>query len=398
MLSEDHHELVGKILASGRRVVVAVTGGGSGAVSALVQTPGASRTVLEAVVPYSLSALVDWIGGKPDQACSEATARAMAMAAFMRAGWLAPKADPLSLVGIGFTGSLATDRVKRGERRIHLAAQTAERTEVHSIRLTDQMLDAVQRQNPRLARDADEAYSTTTLLWLIARSCGAPVAEFSGRSSDLWQGRVELAPRERGELILGARQFCVVKPDHAVDSSNQGNEPLPEVLFPGAFNPPHAGHFKMAATAEARLGRPIVWELSIANVDKPPLDFIAMRERVEALKKEDGARSIALTRAATFREKAVLFPKATFVVGVDTILRIAEPRYYGESLMLRNKAIAKIAERGCRFLVFGREMEGKFLALGDLDLPVELRRICDEVPATQFREDVSSTDLRKGAP
>ena len=396
--TSDHHEIVGEILASGRQIVIAVTGGGSGAISALVQTPGASRVVLDAVVPYSLAALVDWIGGKPDQACSEATARAMAMAAFMRAGWLASDADPLSLVGIGFTGSLATDRVKLGQRRIHLAAQTADRTEVHSIRLTDQIPDAVQRHDPRLARDADEAFSTTTLLSLIAHSCGALVAEFSGRSSDLWQGRVELAPRERGELILGARQVCVVKPDSNVDSFNQGDEPLPTVLFPGAFNPPHAGHFKMAAAAEARLGRPIVWELSIANVDKPPLDFIAMRERVEALRKADGARSIALTRAATFREKAVLFPNATFVVGVDTILRIAEPRYYGESLMLRNKAIAKIAERGCRFLVFGRKLEGQFMTLGDLNLPVELRRICDEVPATEFREDVSSTDLRKSAP
>jgi nicotinamide mononucleotide (NMN) deamidase PncC len=141
----NYHELAGKIHASGRQIVVAVTGGGSGALSALLQTPGASRTVLEAIVPYSLAALVDWIGGKPDQACSEATARAMAMAAFMRARALAPDAEPTQLVGIGFTGSLATDRVKRGARRIHLAAQTAQRTEVHSIRLTD--------GNPRRAAD-----------------------------------------------------------------------------------------------------------------------------------------------------------------------------------------------------------------------------------------------------
>ena len=169
-------------------------------------------------------------------------------------------------------------------------------------------------------------------------------------------------------------------------------------VFPGAFNPPHAGHLRMAEIAEERLGLPVAWELSIANVDKPPLDFIAMRERVAALRTEDDARPIALTRAATFREKAELFPGATFVVGADTIERMAEPRYYGGDAARRDAAMAEIVRLGCRFLVFGREVNGKFMTLGDLNLPVELRRICDEVPPGEFREDVSSTDLRKGAP
>src|SRR5688500_5832183 len=85
LLPTDWHDVARAIHGSGRRMVIAVTGGGSGALAALLQTPGASRSVLEAVVPYSFTALVDWIGGQPDQACSEATARAMAMAAFERA-------------------------------------------------------------------------------------------------------------------------------------------------------------------------------------------------------------------------------------------------------------------------------------------------------------------------
>ena len=38
----------------GRQLVVAVTGGGSQAIADLLTVPGASATVLEAVVPYSL--------------------------------------------------------------------------------------------------------------------------------------------------------------------------------------------------------------------------------------------------------------------------------------------------------------------------------------------------------
>jgi len=368
-------------------MVVAVTGGGSGAVSALLQTPGASRTVLEAVVPYSLAALVDWIGGQPDQACSESTARAMAMAAFMRARALASDTEPTRLLGVGFTGSLATDRPKRGERRVHVAAQTAERTEIHSIWLTD--------GNP--TRATDEEFSTTVLLWLIAGSCGVPIAGIEELPSDRWERRVEQADPAWSELLIGACRLAVLKPGSSIEHFTGTQAPPMPLVFPGAFNPPHVGHMRMAAIAEDRLRKPLAWELSVANVDKPPLDFIAIRTRVESLQREDGARPMALTHAPTFREKAELFPGATFVVGADTLVRIAEPRYYGNNSALRDEAIAEIARRGCRFLVFGREVEGRFLTLGDLNLPAELRRLCDEVPEDQFREDVSSTELRKEA-
>ena len=136
-LAPQWQDVAAKIHASGRQIVIAVTGGGSGAISALLQTPGASRSILEAIIPYSLAALTDWIGAKPEQACSAATARAMAMAAFMRAQELAPEADSQTWLGIGATASLATDRPKRGERRIHVAHQSAEATWVYSYCLDD---------------------------------------------------------------------------------------------------------------------------------------------------------------------------------------------------------------------------------------------------------------------
>jgi hypothetical protein len=370
-------------------MVIAITGGGSGALSALLQTPGASRSILEAVVPYSLAALIDWIGGKPDQACSEATARAMAMAGFMRARNLAPETEPLQLAGIGCTASLATDRPKRGQRRIHVALQCADRTEVYSLSLVD--------VTP--TRADDEQVAAGFLLWVVAGACGADASSIEatmplGQHEELRRCVFEPAPRERTDLLLGARRLAVLMPNSAWKHFEPtDSRPLP-VVFPGAFNPPHAGHVRMAGIAEARLKQPVAWELSITNVDKPPLDFIAIRQRVQRLRVEDADRLIALTRAPTFREKAELFPGSTFVVGADTMLRIGEPRYYDGDASQRDRAIAEIARRGCRFLVFGREIDGRFTTLSDLNLPAELRRLCDEVPASEFREDVSSTDLR----
>ena len=65
---------------------MAVTGGGSRAISELLEVPGASRTVLEAVVPYAAPALIAWLGAKPEHFCEPRTARAMAMVGFQRAG------------------------------------------------------------------------------------------------------------------------------------------------------------------------------------------------------------------------------------------------------------------------------------------------------------------------
>lgn len=385
LISSDSHALVGKILASGRQVVIAVTGGGSGAISALVQTPGASRVVLEAAVPYSLAALVDWIGGTPDQACSEVTARAMAMAAFVRARRLAPNADSSQILGIGATASLATDRPKRGERRVHLAFQRFDRTWAGCFSLDEMPAN----------RADDERAATELILSTIANGCGV----FEPASNTLSAvGHGVLALDEQIELLQGARQRIILKSRSESDYFDENSMPVISLVFPGAFNPLHAGHLQMAEIAERRIGSSAAWELSITNVDKPPLDFLSIDERVEALRREDENRLIALTRAPTFIEKANLFPGATFVVGVDTIERAAEPRYYGGDAMLRDAALAEIARLGCRFLVFGREVNGKFMTLGDLNLPVELHRICDEVPPGEFREDVSSTNLRKGAP
>ncbi len=150
----------------------------------------------------------------------------------------------------------------------------------------------------------------------------------------------------------------------------------------------------MAEVAEQRLGQAVAWELSIANVEKPPLDFIAIRDRLAALLREDAVRLATLTFAPTFREKAELFPGSVFVMGADTALRIGDPRFYGGDSALRDEAITKIADCGCRFLVFGRQHGARFQTLTDLDLPAPLWALCDEVSAAEFREDVSSTELR----
>jgi hypothetical protein len=166
----------------------------------------------------------------------------------------------------------------------------------------------------------------------------------------------------------------------------------PGAIISGAFNPAHVGHRRMAQVAQEMLQQPVALEISILNVDKPPLDYIEMEQRLRQFSAEE---TVYLTRAATFEEKSRLFPEATFVVGIDTLRRIIEPRYYGGDPAACQRAVEKIAGRGCRFLVFGRNLGVGFVRLADLDLPESLRALCREVPPEVFREDISSTAIRR---
>ncbi|HYO25422.1 MAG TPA: hypothetical protein VEQ85_10800 [Lacipirellulaceae bacterium] len=382
-------DVIRAIHASGCRAVLAVTGGGSGAISRLLEVPGASRTVLAAAVPYSAAALARWLGAKPEQSCSAATARAMAMVAFVRARELAPQEPAAAHLGVACSASLASDRPKRGEHRIHVATHSSHATAVWSITLA----------KGRRTRAEEEAVAAGLVLDALAAGSGLRAAgqgRLAGLDADERLERDEArATDELAQLLVGqaAKVILGAGPAGALSS----DAPLP-VVFPGAFNPVHAGHLRMAAAAEARLGLPAAWELSVTNVDKPALDFIAIRDRVAGLQGDAKRRPIALTRAATFREKAALFPGSVFVVGADTLVRIGDVRYYGGETLRRDAVIREIAAQSCRFLAFGRVVGGQFQRADELDLPAALRALCDVVPESEFRADVSSTELRARQP
>ena len=59
------------------------------------------------------------------------------------------------------------------------------------------------------------------------------------------------------------------------------------------------------------MGSEVAHEISLVNVDKPPLDFTDLAERAAQFA---ASEPLWITRAATFREKADVFPGATFIV------------------------------------------------------------------------------------
>ncbi len=105
-------------------MVIAVAGGGNALITDLLAVPGASRTVLEIVVPYAESAMAEFVGRPVDELGSIVSAdhaASMADAARERAQRLAGDLDDDVLHGLAITATLVTDRVKRGEHRAHIA-------------------------------------------------------------------------------------------------------------------------------------------------------------------------------------------------------------------------------------------------------------------------------------
>ena len=346
---------VAAIHGAPQRGVFVVTGGGSALLSRLLTVPGASSTVLEASVPYASQALTDYLGTEPAQWCSAETARRLAMRAFTRARTL--DGD----FGFAVTASLATNRPKRGDHRAYLAYQDAYATRVWTLAL----------DKDARSRAEEEALVTDTSVAALAWLLGL------GTQPD-WPCDEAFGDQALAELLRGDRQVVAQRPFNAV--------------LPGAFNPLHDGHRAMRADAEKRLGRPVAYELCIANVDKPPLDYLDINPRMAQF--EDDA--IVVTNTPTFLEKAQALGSGpiTFVVGADTITRIAEPRYYGGS-QARDAALTAMAEVGTAFLVYGRaDGDGEFRTLDDLALPPVLAAMCSGVQEDGFRSDYSSSALR----
>jgi hypothetical protein len=379
-MEADWRSLIEAVHRTPVRLVVAVTGGGTGAAAALLGVPGASRTVLEIQVPYGEVALADFLGARPEQFCSPETARALARRAYARALWLAPGERAL---GVGCTASLATDRPKRGDHRFHVAVRSAERISVTSLTLDKRARD---REGEEFVLDAVFLNAVAEALGLSERVAVPPlpgerVEAQTAPHSDA------VASVVRGELAA----VCVLP-----DGRLEPDAPKPAVIVSGAFNPVHAGHEGMAGVAERLTGLPAAIELSVWNVDKPALTVEEVRRRVSQFA---WRAPLWVTRAPTFADKAVLFPCAIFVVGADTAQRTVAARYYSDREEDRCAALARIREAGGRFLVAARvDAAGRLVRLADLVMPEDCRDLFAEIPEGEFRLDISSTQLRGSQP
>jgi Cytidylyltransferase-like len=375
-------QLISRLHASGRKAALAITGGGSGAIGELLRVPGGSRLLIEAQVPYDPQALEVFLGFAPEQACSADTAIAMARTVRARAAKLVPAGT--DLVGLGATAALVSDRPRRGEHRFHIAC-------ANSAGLAH--CTAVLAKGRRDRAAEEDVVSRAIILWL-ATVCGiAPPSPRSLLDADEQFSEAVVATLDKiDQLLAGEFDRITVQPDGQVVLS----APPPPLLFPGSFNPLHEGHVLLARVAEELRQQPLTFEISVTNVDKPPLARETVRHRLTQFAWK---WPVELTRAPTFVQKSRLFPGTTFVIGADTAERLFAPRYYGDDEVQMHAALEEIANSGSRFLVAVRvDAAGRVCALSDIPVPRRYVDLFTEIPEHRFRLDTSSSEIRARRP
>jgi nicotinic acid mononucleotide adenylyltransferase len=301
-------------------------------------------------------------------------------------------APPASGIGVAVTASLRSRTPKRGQHRIVVALHGLGATSVATL---------VLRKEARSRADEEMVAAALLLERLASFSSGCRSPSAPSLLQLLDDERLEIEccapPVAWQELLAGSRAavHAAVDPSrHRPDAAPSSADTAPAagmLVFPGSFDPLHEGHLRMAIVAQEIAERPIDFELSVTNVDKPTLDSLEMKSRAAQF----AGRSLWFTRAATFVEKLDVFPDGTFVMGADTYARLADPAYYRGSTEAAGRAVQRITTQARGLIVFGRERNGVFEDPARLDVPPALREVTHFVSQREFRMDISSTALRR---
>ena len=194
---------------------------------------------------------------------------------------------------------------------------------------------------------------------------------------------------------------------------------------------------------ESKWAQPtVLFEMSLTNPDKPPMDISEAARRVNLF---DGCLDagsddatvqdvmmpddwgVLLTSAPLFVQKVGILGryvapssasvpfldkatkarrKMTFIIGTDTMVRIINPKYYGNSIEEMLAAVREMGGAGVHFAVGGRLEQGKTegeapkFVTGEealTSLPTDVQEMFTIIQEEDFRLDLSSTELRKRA-
>ena len=355
---------------------IVATGGGMQAVSWLLSVPGASQTIVEANIPYAEGALSAFAPGIRGSAVSVERACDLADRAFDMSMSRSSGRGPI--VGASCTAALTTNRERSGEEEAYICVRDSHQRLIFHIGFDKGTANRLQQ----------DTWVSLVLLNALMESAGLeerlPISiGCAGRIERMRDDR----PNSFTQLVDGGIRWILCHQDG--EWQVHGEASL--ILFPGSFHPMHRGHERLTRLVDERTGGRVDLELSIHNTDKPSLHRLDVTRRLDSIQ---GRRRVLLTQASTFLAKSRLFPGRTFLLGFDTVVRLIDPKYYGGSDKKVCSALDEIRSLGCRFLVAGREKNGRFLTVSELKAPTGYADLFEGIPESDFRDESRASDLR----
>jgi nicotinic acid mononucleotide adenylyltransferase len=428
-------------------VCVAVAGGGGSAISTLASTPGASSLFLEGTITYDRKSFQAYVGTTVDKDFSYASVEAATMlsrAALRRALQYRSNFDDYSqCIGVGCSSALVSTSSRDVPSYGHIVASQADgSTWTCQVKLTPKMRDRMEEDQVMgdmvlKAIEQLQSEGKEKLVVDVATDVIEEVFTKVEQDDAAFQGAKRILAGEVGAVLLlptqGNKFVAIADPVL----------PVQALVFPGSFNPPHFGHTTLAqAATNAWKGQnhAVCLELSLTNPDKPSMEPTDASQRAhhffDLKDKLPDQWGVLLTSAPLFAQKVATLkpymaqgmfqkgiipsigffsdkrpppvvhdhtPQMGFVIGTDTMVRILNPKYYGDSEENMLEAVREMGRSGVHFVVGGRleQRQGgdstKFVSGEDEVklLPKDVQQMFTLVMEDDFRVDISSTELRK---
>uniref|UniRef100_M4C227 Cytidyltransferase-like domain-containing protein n=1 Tax=Hyaloperonospora arabidopsidis (strain Emoy2) TaxID=559515 RepID=M4C227_HYAAE len=435
------------------KVAVAVTGGGVSAAEVLLR-PGSSSTMQHFVVPYSRASLQSFLSSVPSTSstlkfCSAETSERMAFAAWKKVNDItrqeAEEHDAQAAIlvssalqrfstslGIACTAGLATNWAKKGPHECFLSVCQTRFSSKNRTYLRPQCETYHLQLDKTMGRSrTDEDHIVSRwLVFLLAKAADVDSETCHAFHDELTSAqigndtvvRVTTCEGHNDDPLDGiccgtSDQLTSVAflPEESKDGgtaatiATQGFE-FRGLVLPGSFNPLHKGHIDLARVTqqliESRTGikMPVAFELAVSNADKGAIDSSTISSRIAQIAhgtSPSGAWPVLITNAPLFGQKAQLLPGCIFAIGADTAVRLVDKKYYDMDEHKMVLALDRIARSECSFVVAGRfdkKVEKRYICAEEVvekHVPPVFRHLFVPLPETVFRNDISSTDIRR---
>ncbi len=349
-------------------IYVAATGAGAGIQDLLWSVPGASKFLLGASFPYSSNEFDKFIGYRKGTGyCSADGATELAMASYIRARetLIFNEEWKKNAIGIGISAAVTTDRTRLGDNRVFITVITDQ----------DALSTYIKLDNYSLTNEAGRLSDGNLVDFYIENAIFSVLNIEQNKGAQV--KLQELIPSEFRKLFFARPLYTpygTKEPAHKIGVG---------ALLPGTFNPLHDKHRIMAQETNA------TYYVDATSPHKKDLSVQDMLDRVAQVRADRfnslSPRSILFTEnKGLFIEKARAFPGSTFVIGIDTVERMLDPKWGTEIIPMLyefNKLLTT-------FCVFSREHK----ILKDITIPGEFSRLFQEVEGNW--PDISSTEIR----